>query len=184
MSHQFRYYEGTTEWMVPIDIKILRVDRSHDPILRNLLEFYLHDMAEWFEFESGEDGKYTYATEKLWSDDHAVYFAYAGSIPIGFGLVQPAEPYIDAPGAKDLEEFFVVRRHRRSGVGRAVAAHIWDANPGGWLIRVYQGNLPALPFWRGAIAAYTRGEFREEVRAVKDRPWSYFTFNTPANKLL
>ena len=170
--------------MVPIDIKILRVDRSHDPILRNLLEFYLHDMAEWFEFESGEDGRYTYATEKFWGDDHDVYFAYAGSIPIGFGLVGPAEPYTDSPETKDLEEFFVVRRHRRSGVGRAVAAHIWDANPGGWLVRVYQGNLPALPFWRGAIADYTRGEFGEEVRAVGDRSWSYFTFNTRANKLL
>ena len=172
------------QWIVHIDIKMLRVDRSHDPVLRNLLALYLHDMAEWFEFESEEDGSYTYATEKLWRDDHAVYFAYAGSIPIGFGLVQPAESYIEAPHAKDLEEFFIVRRHRRSGVGRALAAHIWDANPGDWLVRVYQDNLPALPFWRGAIAAYTGGDFHEEVCVVGDRHWSYFNFNTSANKLL
>lgn len=167
--------------MVLIDIKILRVDRSHDPILRNLLELYVHDMAEWFKFESGKDGRYGYATEKFWGDDHAVYLAYAGPIPIGFGLIGPAESNTGDPGVKDLDEFFIVRRHRRSGVGRVVAAHIWDANPGGWLVRVYQGNRPALPFWRGAIADYTKGEYQEEVRVVGDRLWSYFTFNTPTN---
>ncbi|MCZ6855185.1 MAG: GNAT family N-acetyltransferase [Gammaproteobacteria bacterium] len=164
--------------MIPSDLKILRVDQSHDAILRNLLALYLHDMAEWFEFDSGEDGTYSYATEKFWSDRYDVYFAYAGTIPIGFGLVGPADPYIDDPGGKDFEEFFVVRRHRRSGIGRGLAAHIWDAHPGGWLIRVYQGNLPALPFWRGAIADYTDGEFGKEIRAHDGRRWSYFTFNS------
>ena len=154
------------------------MDQSHDAILRNLFEFYLHDMAEWFEFESGEDGTYAYATEKFWSDRYDVYFAYAGRIPIGFALVGPAEPYIGDPRAKDFEEFFVVRRHRREGVGRALASHIWNAYPGGWLIRVYQGNLPAMPFWRAAIADYTGGNFQEEVRDAEDRPWSYFTFDS------
>ena len=163
--------------MLAIDTRILRVDESHDEVLRNLFEFYLHDMAEWFEFESGEDGKYSYATEKFWSDRYDVYFAYAGSIPIGFGLVGPAEPYIGDPQARDFEEFFVVRRHRRAGVGRAMATHIWDAYPGTWLIRVYQGNLPAIPFWRSAVAGYTSGDFHEDARAAENRSWSYFTFN-------
>jgi hypothetical protein len=51
---------------------------------------------------------------------------------------------------------------------------------GRWLVRVFQGNLPALPFWRGAIAEYSDHAFREDVRIIRDRPWSYFTFDNSA----
>ena len=160
------------------DFAIRHVDRSYDPILRNLLEHYCHDMAEWFLFDANEDGNYAYSTDKLWDADVHVYLAYAGRIPIGFALVGSAEIYTDEPRGKDLDEFFVVRRHRRSGLGRALATHAWDAYRGPWLVRVYQGNLPALPFWRRAIGAYTGGQFREEVQSVNDRIWSYITFDS------
>lgn len=45
-----------------------------------------------------------------------------------------------------------------------------------WLIRVMQGNLPALPLWRRMVADYTKGACTEEDREVSGRTWSYFTF--------
>ncbi|NJN50905.1 MAG: hypothetical protein HC809_03095 [Gammaproteobacteria bacterium] len=71
----------------------------------------------------------------------------------------------------------MVRRHRRSGVGQAFAAHVWDLYRSPWVVRVFQGNLPAVPFWRGAVARYTDGSSREEVREVNGRKWSYFLFD-------
>jgi len=162
-------------------MEVVQVDRSHDRALRNLLNLYLHDMAEWFLFDPDENGQYTYATETIWESGADVYFAYQGRIPIGFGLVASAAAYTDEPGAMDLEEFFVIRPHRRSGVGRALATHLWDRHPGPWLVRVYQRNLPAVPFWRSAISAYTEGQFSEQVVTVRDRPWSYFSFNGNAS---
>ena len=47
-----------------------------------------------------------------------VYLAYHKQIPIGFGLVGSAEAFISDADVKDLDEFFVVRRYRRSGVGQ------------------------------------------------------------------
>lgn len=154
-----------------------RVDRGADRVLRNLIEHYLHDMAEWFEFDTGEDGAYEYSTDEVWDAGCDVFLAYVGDIPVGFALVADAESRVPGANARDLKEFFVVRRHRRSGLGTRLARHVWDAYPGAWLVRVYQGNRPAMPFWRRTIDDYTGGRFREEARTGADgRAWSYFTF--------
>jgi predicted acetyltransferase len=159
-------------------IEIRQVDRSQDQVLRNLLNLYLHDMAEWFLFDSNEDGTYTYETESLWQGGVDVHFAYHDRIPIGFALVGSAAEFLPTHHAKDLEEFFVVRRYRRAGVGTVLATHIWNTYPGPWLVRVYQRNRPALPFWRTAISAFSHQQYEEDERSISDRPWSYFIFDS------
>jgi len=165
------------------EVLIRRVDRSCDETLHNLFEFYLHDMAEWFKFDYAPTGRYGGSMSDYWDKGIEAWFAYVGEIPIGFALVWSAKAFTDEPGVMDMDEFFVARRYRRGGVGRAFARHVWNAYPNPWLVRVYQGNLPALPFWRGAIAEYSAGEYREEVRTVNGRTWSYFTFTaaTPSS---
>ena len=164
------------------DFVVRRVDRSHDSTLQNLFEHYLHDMAEWFQFDYAPDGRYAHDPAIYRNNGAEVWFAYVGDVPIGFALVGSADAFLDEAGAKDLDEFFVVRRYRRSGVGRDFARRVWDAYRGRWLVRVFQGNVPALPFWRGAIAEYTDRAFNEDVRTVRDRQWSYFTFDNSALK--
>jgi predicted acetyltransferase/uncharacterized glyoxalase superfamily protein PhnB len=164
--------------VLPLDIR--QVDRSQDSVLRNLLNLYMHDMAEWFLLDPEADGRYVYATEDLWRAGAHVYFAYHGLTPIAFAIVASAAAYTPDPNVKDLEEFFVIRRHRRTGVGQALAIDLWNRYPGPWLVRVYQRNLPALPFWRGAVSTYTGGRFEETAVSVRDRPWSYIRFNSAA----
>jgi hypothetical protein len=53
---------------------------------------------------------------------------------------------------------------------------VWDQYPGPWLVRVYRGNVPAVPFWRRVVADYTGDQFRESVQTVDGREWSYFWF--------
>jgi predicted acetyltransferase len=156
---------------------IRRVDRSQAPVVDNLLELYCHDMAEWFLVDAHEDGRYAYPAEEVWNDGVDVYLARLDRVPIGFALVGSAEPYVGDPSVKDLDEFFIVRRHRRGGLGQALATHVWNAYPGQWLVRVFQGNRPALPFWRAAIGRYTGGGYSEEERDVNGRRWSYFRFD-------
>lgn len=156
------------------------VDASAAPVLSNLFEHYLYDMAEWFGFDSHEDGLYHYPAHICWEDGRQMYFAYADGLPIGFARVGSAADWTGDAAARDLQEFFVMRRYRRQGVGRVFAEHVWKAHPGAWLVRVFRGNRPALPFWRAAIAAYTDGAYREEERAVEERVWSFFTFVSTA----
>jgi len=165
------------------ELLIRRVDRTFEDVIDNLLELYCHDMAEWFLFDANEKGLYTYAPEKVWNDDVDVYLASIDRIPIGFALVGSGKPYTDDPGAKDLDEFFVVRRHRRRGIGQTFAANVWDRYPARWVVRVFQGNRPAVPFWRTAVAAYTSGAGREDVRTVNTRTWSYFIFDSRSRNM-
>jgi predicted acetyltransferase len=157
-----------------------RVDRSADAVLRNLFEHYMHDMAEWFRFDSREDGSYGYPTEQFWDHGCEVFLVYSALVPVGFAVVDSAGTRAPGPGARDLKEFFVVRSYRRDGVGQRFAHYVWDQFPGPWLVRVYLGNVPALPFWRRTVDAYTRGRYHESEQQSNGRDWRYFTFTSGA----
>ena len=165
--------------MLPREFRVELVDESTDPVLRNLFEHYLHDMAQWFEFDTQSDGRYECSTREMWDKPFTVYFAYAGAIPIGFGLVGSAEAWTGDATVLDMDEFFVIRRYRRHGVGAALANHIWDQHPGPWLVRVLRANLPAMPFWRGIVAARSGNDFQEQTLTSNQRLWSYLTFANP-----
>jgi predicted acetyltransferase len=51
-----------------------------------------------------------------------------------------------------MAEFFVVRKHRRGGVGSAAMAAIVARYPGLWEAAVARRNVQALPFWRRIAA--------------------------------
>lgn len=157
---------------------VVRSDQSSDSTLRNLFEFYLHDLAEWFKFDQLPDGRYTESTERYWQDGHHVYLLHADGIPVGFALIGPADESLPGSSGMDMNEFFLVRRHRRGGVAKAFARHVWQLHPGPWLIRVYRANEPALPFWRKVISQHTAGNYVEETREKNGNPWSYFSFDT------
>jgi predicted acetyltransferase len=161
-------------------LSVVRADPGQDPILRNLFEFYLHDMAEWFRFDQLPDGRYTHSTDPYWEADHDVYLLHAQDIPIGFGLIGPADQWLPEAGARDMDEFFVVRRHRRSGIGREFAEDLWRRYPGRWLVRVFQPNRPALPFWRQAVTGFTGGRFVEQILEKNGNLWSHFLFQSEA----
>ena len=158
--------------------EVVRADPSMDRTLQKLLEFYFHDLAEWFRFDQQPDGSYTESTEQYWADGCDIYFLYAADIPVGFSIVGAADSWLPASDARDMTEFFIVRRHRRSGVAGEFASHIWNLYPGSWLVRVFQRNVPALPFWRKRIAEYTAGQFQEEIIRKDDNDWSYFSFES------
>jgi predicted acetyltransferase len=159
---------------------IVRADRSYDATLVLLLKQYCFDMKVWFP-RTRED--FTYPLEKVWNGDTHVYLAYVADNPAGFALVGSAQHYVGDPSTKDMVEFFVTTQLRRKGLGRAMAAYLWHQYPGSWLVRVLQGNTPAMRFWEATIANYSRGGHREEVRSISDEAWSYFTF-APSNQRL
>jgi predicted acetyltransferase len=53
-----------------------------------------------------------------------------------------------------MAEFFVARKHRGAGVGRAAAQAIFSRYPGRWEVAVARRNVRALPFWRDAIHSH------------------------------
>ena len=158
--------------------------QSDAPLLSNLLELYIHDMSEVFPFlELGPDGRFGYRRLPLyWSEPDrrfALVIRYDGRIA-GFALVTRGSPASPDPEVLDVEEFFVVRKYRRAGVGRAAAFLLWKRFPGQWTVRVSQGNRGALAFWSAVVADFAPGRVRESTLPGEPNAWRVFSFQSPS----
>ena len=151
-------------------------------LLANLLELYVHDLSEVFpRIEIGADGRFGYDPLPLyWSEPERrfPFFIRCGERIAGFVLVTRGSPASDDPDVFDVAEFFILRRHRRSGIGRLAAFLVWDRLPGRWIVRVSEANRGAVPFWAGVTAEYTNGVVTECTREGSPAPWRVFSFES------
>lgn len=149
------------------DVRLRRATPEQAPLLENLLELYVHDVSEWFPVVLGPDGRFGYARLPLyWSEPESrhAFLIHHGARVAGFVLATRGSPASDDPSVLDVAEFFVLRAHRRSDVGRRAAFALWDELPGRWVVRVAEANRSGLPFWRAVVPAYTLGRFEETTR--------------------
>jgi predicted acetyltransferase len=142
----------------------------------------MHDMAEWFEIDTDDDGSYSYDTASIWKNGYDAYLAKTGGAIAGFALIGTAAEWLGGIAAHDVHEFFIIRRYRGCGLGRRMAAALWDERPGEWLVRVLEANTPAVLFWRAATAAYSSGLFEEEQRIVQGRQWRFLRFKAGSSE--
>jgi predicted acetyltransferase len=165
------------------EITLLRATSDDAERLSNLLELYMHDLSELFSIEVGTDGRFGYDhLERYWREPEQrfAHLIRVGAQLAGFALARRGSPLTDDPTDLDVAEFFVLRRHRRAGVGMRAAALLWDAIPGHWIVRVAGGNLRALAFWRAAVAAH-QGQAPSERRVVlPEREWHVLDLRSPA----
>jgi predicted acetyltransferase len=155
-------------------------------LLSNLLELYIHDLSEVFLFENGPDGRFGYPKLPLYWSEPEKRFPFlirAAGRTIGFAFVTRGSPATDDPNVLDIAEFFILRRHRRSGFGRRAASLLWERFPGRWIVRVSEGNSGAIPFWESAIRLYTGDQYTSGQRAGSPHAWRDFCFASPADGL-
>jgi predicted acetyltransferase len=158
------------------NLVISKIGPESDVLLRNLFEHYCHDMSEWFELDTGADGRYSYDTASVWEKEYDAYLAKVGESIAGFALIGSGREWLGDIGAHDVHEFFIMRKFRRHGFGRSMANSLWNEHPGDWLVRVLEANAPAITFWRGEISIYSLGSYTEEQHIVNGRPWKFFRF--------
>lgn len=106
-----------------------------------------------------------------------------GEEPVGFALV--TRPRMGGSSDKAdflLSEFFIRNPFRRVGIGREAATLIFNRFAGEWEIVEYNRNPTAIAFWRGVLARYTRGKFRERIRDGEIRQRFTSTASTPASR--
>jgi predicted acetyltransferase len=157
---------------------VSKIGPESEVVLRNLFQYYLHDMAEWFDVDTQADGTYFYDTSSVWGKGYEAHLAKVGDSLAGFALVGSADEWLGDIGAHDMHEFFVIRRFRRNGFGQTMATLVWNERPGKWLVRVLEANGPAVLFWRATIADHSDGLFDEEGRTVNGRSWRFFRFES------
>lgn len=129
-----------------MDIAVSPAAEDEKPVDRRLLELNAHDFSEFDGRDLGSHGEYGYRyLDHYWTEEnrHAFHVRVNAAVA-GCVLVRAGSPH-------RFGEFFVVRRHRRSGVGATVARAMFRRFPGEWLVEEVRGNDTAVAFWRSAI---------------------------------
>jgi predicted acetyltransferase len=136
-----------------------------------LYQFYRYDFTEFTDEAVDADGQFhdderlrKYTTDPRFT---SFLFRVEGQLA-GLAVVQTCDA-VDGRGVvTDMEQFFVMRRYRRGGVGEAAARWLFDRYRGRWQVRERHNNFPAQAFWRTIIGKYTGGRYDE--LSIADSP--------------
>jgi predicted acetyltransferase len=161
---------------------LLQVAQPNDAeLLSNLIQLYAYDLSEIYALSPGPDGRFFYDKLPLyWSEPDKRFpllIRHGGELA-GFVLVTLGSPASIDPRVYDVAEFFVLRRHRRFGVGRDAAFSVWDRFPGQWTVRVSEGNAGGLSFWSKTINEYTGNTATTSSRTNKPHNFKVYFFES------
>lgn len=145
-----------------MNVKIVPAQDRDLPVVQNLARFYIYDMSEFMGWPCPESGLFGGCDEFFddWTNgQNAPFILRVGDELAGFAGVKRTE---DEQGPEYcIQEFFVLRKFRRQGVGRAAAIGLFDKHRGRWQVQQLAQNRMALVFWRAVIESYTDGAFAE-----------------------
>lgn len=133
--------------------------RDRVPLSR-MLELYQHDLSDTWDQELDLNGEYGYSLDRYWDEPGChPFIALANGHFAGFALVDGATKI--ASSGHWMDQFFVLRKHRREGHGTAIANHVFSALPGYWEVGQMPKNQSAQRFWRQIIAERTGNNYAE-----------------------
>jgi predicted acetyltransferase len=157
---------------VPLKIDLQRALRAQQEVLRHLMQLYVYDFSEILGLEVEDDGRFAQPPlDACWDDPRRHPFLIrAGERLAGFALVHRGSRLSGDPDVWDMAEFFVLRKHRRAGVGLEAARQVFALHRGGWEVRQRREATAATAFWRRAIGECTGGVFTEVD--LDDGRWS------------
>lgn len=145
--------------------KVVIAGLRQRPAIMNLLQLYQHYFSPMLNQEVDRSGRFNFVRlPGAWKTPRT-------SIPLlilekdkiaGFSFIRRRRLMNGAKGG-NLEEFFVLARHRRQGVGRRAARAIFRMFPGWWQVKVLLKNKDGRRFWRDVIRKESNGPVRTRI---------------------
>ncbi len=160
------------------NIQVLPATDADYSVVQNLSSYYTYDFTEYLGMPCPESGRFDGGCDEMLAGWKAGY-SYLFVIRVGGELAGFAAVALDKP-EYCMQEFFILRKFRRQGVGQAVAHRLFDQFAGKWRVGLFIANTPALHFWPSAIQQYIGAE-RLQVDEC-DSPWGRrqtLRFTTP-----
>jgi predicted acetyltransferase len=145
-----------------VEIRVALADDR--PALQRMLELYQYELSDIWDQDLDARGEYGYALDRFWARDggHAFVATVSGH-HAGFALADGAVKV--GVSGHWMDQFFVLKKYRRSGLGFTLARHVFEALPGRWEVGQMPDNFAAQAFWRRVIAGYTMGAYVEHAIA-------------------
>jgi predicted acetyltransferase len=147
-----------------MDVALTPATVDDKALVGRLLQLYAYDLSDIAGFDVGDDGLFPFPfADGYWvAARYRVFlFRVAASAHLaGFAIVD-SQSRFTGEAAWDMNQFFILRRYRRQGLGSSAATALFDAFPGPWEVREAIGNTSAHAFWRAVIGRYTGYGFDE-----------------------
>lgn len=130
-----------------MDVEVVAITPGSSPSVERLLQLYEYDASEFYGADVEADGLYhVLDPATLWRANYHVYLIAVDAHLAGFAFVSRHNSYVSAGETWLIDEFFIVRKYRRRGIGGQVARSLFDRFPGRWEIGQLAANLPAQAF--------------------------------------
>ncbi|MFN8934905.1 MAG: GNAT family N-acetyltransferase [Pseudomonadota bacterium] len=144
----------------PMTPVMRRAEARDFAALQQLLELYQYELSDIWPQDADAEARYGYDLEAHREGGRfCAHVALLGSQYVGFALVAPAA--VTRTEGCWMEQFFVLKRHRRCGLGFALAEHVLRSHPGLWEVGQMPANVAAQAFWRDVIGRATGGRYEE-----------------------
>ena len=150
-----------------MNIEIVKVATEEREILARLIELYEYDFSEYENRDVNFLGLYGYTyLDYYWTEERRFpYFIKVNNKLAGFAMVCD---YCYISKDKDtlfMSEFFVMKKYRRSGIGKYAAKKVFDMHPGKWELTVHPNNPISHIFWESVIKEIVGNDFQKHFDA-------------------
>ena len=140
-----------------------KASKEDKTAIENLMQFYIYDFTEFIKYDVEANGLFAPYPhlEDYWRGENNKfpYLIKKDDKYVGFVLVRLIES--EERSYFSIAEFFVMKKYRRLGIGRAIAVQLFDLHNGQWEVYQKDSNKPAQLFWKNVIKEYTKGRFKQ-----------------------
>ncbi|WP_208849490.1 GNAT family N-acetyltransferase [Paenibacillus artemisiicola] len=143
------------------------------------MTLFLHDLSEYDEKLdlNPENGLFEFDVFDWFFEKEGLtpFFINLDGKPVGFILLQSG-PYSNQEFADYvLNSFFILKKHRRKGIGKLACNKFFELYPGRYVIGQAQNNAPAVKFWKSVYESYGVIPFeKEEIEDGINVVYQYF----------
>jgi len=150
---------------VQVTVDLTPVAEPDKLVLANLIQLYCYDFSEIRGDDLTAHGTFSYRYLDHYfveSARQACFITVDGTLA-GFTMTRQLDD-----GAREVSEFFVVRRHRRHGIGQAAARQMFRRHPGRWQLAFDHANHLAARFWPRLTSSVADGPVQRTDRYPPD----------------
>jgi predicted acetyltransferase/RimJ/RimL family protein N-acetyltransferase len=154
-----------------VTLEPITVDNYH--IIQNMAQLYVYDASRELGFSISGDGLYNPKSYRCYCEDSdkVAYVIKVYDEIAGFALIN--EKGLEKHTDWKIDQFFILAKFQRSGIGKVTTEKIWQLHPGKWEVSVIPENISALKFWENTISKFTDNVFEKETKLIdsdKDQP--------------
>jgi predicted acetyltransferase len=145
-----------------MNISLEPVKINEKDILKNLGELYIYDGSQDHSTDVNDLGLYDDLDDLdlYWTEENRYpFFIKVDNKLAGFILVYNGRQMKEIESNYSIDDFFVMKKYKRQGVGKYCVKYILEKYKGKWQIWFHPKNEGAKKFWIKTIDEYTNGKF-------------------------